>query len=49
MSQSNIEEAVVVDNESQFDVEGVLGGRNEQMDAESFRPKNIRVGTRLSV
>lgn len=46
-SQRKIEEAAVEDNESQFDVEGVLRGRKEQMDAESFRPKNI--GTRHSV
>src|SRR5271163_3967795 len=46
-SQRKIEDAVAADNESQFDVEGVLRGRKEQMDAESFRPKNI--GTRRSV
>ena len=46
-SQRKIEDAAAEDNESQFDVEGVLRGRKEQMDAELFRPKNI--GTRRSV
>lgn len=43
-SQRNVEEAVVEDDKSQFDVEGVLRGRKEEMDAESFRPKNIGMG-----
>jgi hypothetical protein len=40
-SQRDIEEAEEDESESQFDVEGVLRGRKQQMDEEEFRPKNI--------
>ena len=41
-SQRDVEEAIDdEDSDSQFDVEGVLRGRKEQMDEEEHRPKNL--------
>jgi hypothetical protein len=41
-SQRDVEEAIDDEqSDSQFDVEGVLRGRKEQMDEEEHRPKNL--------
>lgn len=41
-SQRDVEEAIDdEESDSQFDVEGVLRGRKEQMDEEEHRPKNL--------
>jgi len=39
--RSHREKPVEEDDESQFDVEGVLRGRRKQMDQEEHHPKNI--------
>ena len=43
-SQGDVEQAIEDDeSESQFDVEGVLRGRKQQMDEEEHRPKEIGI------
>ena len=40
-SRRDIDEILAEENDSQFDVEGVLRDRKKQMDEEQMRPKNI--------